>query len=366
MIDLTPLEVRQKRGDFPRGLRGYDAGQVDDFLALVADRLDALVKENVALRDRLGRLEEQVADYRNRENALTEALVTAQEMREEVRRQSSREAELLREEARQEAERIRAGAMQATEREEEILRRLRARQAQLIRSYRSFLEREMAELAVVADTLAFDPGNAAPGTDSHDEGSQAGAAGTLVDGPEEGFAEGIAALAASDRRPAPAAAAPRTGSAEADEPEDGEDGENGGAADEGAPAGEAARAPAARVDEARGETVAPAGEGGRASGEGARAAGDDPFPWEDEGDQVEAEPDPWAEGLDFGGRPRGEREGEGRSPSPRAGLEGRDASGTPDEPESGAADASAPSPARPASGREGDEPEWLTSLLREP
>ena len=41
MIDLTPLEVRKKKGDFRRGLRGYDPPQVDDFLDIVADRLEA-------------------------------------------------------------------------------------------------------------------------------------------------------------------------------------------------------------------------------------------------------------------------------------------------------------------------------------
>jgi DivIVA domain-containing protein len=38
MIDLTPLEVRQKKGDFRRAVRGYDPELVNDFLDLVADR----------------------------------------------------------------------------------------------------------------------------------------------------------------------------------------------------------------------------------------------------------------------------------------------------------------------------------------
>ena len=85
MIDLTPLDVRKKKGDFRRGLRGYEPQQVDDFLDVVADRLDALVREHQAFGDQVRRLEQQVAEYREREKALTEALVTAQEMREEMR-----------------------------------------------------------------------------------------------------------------------------------------------------------------------------------------------------------------------------------------------------------------------------------------
>ena len=92
MIDLTPLEVRKKKGDFRRGMRGYDPQSVDDFLDLIADRLEQLVRENGSLSDRVRRSEEQVSDYRERERALTEALVTAQEVREEVRRQAEKDA----------------------------------------------------------------------------------------------------------------------------------------------------------------------------------------------------------------------------------------------------------------------------------
>jgi cell division initiation protein len=153
MIDLTPLEVRKKKGDFKRQLRGYDPELVDDFLDMVADRMEQLVRENMSITERITMLETQVADYRVRENALTEALVSAQEMRDETRKQIAREAELARRESEMQSETIRTHALQAREREEEAIRHLRARQAQLLHSYRSFLERELAELSVMAETL---------------------------------------------------------------------------------------------------------------------------------------------------------------------------------------------------------------------
>jgi cell division initiation protein len=153
MIDLTPLEVRKKKGDFRRGMRGYEPGLVDDFLDVVADRMEQLVRDNMHLTERTGRLEEQVHEYRERERALTEALVTAQEMREEMRQQTTREADLARREAETEAATILQAASHARAREEDALRRLRARQRQLLATYRAFLERELAELSVAADTL---------------------------------------------------------------------------------------------------------------------------------------------------------------------------------------------------------------------
>src|SRR5688500_5262723 len=64
MIDLTPLEVRKKKGDFRRAMRGYDPALVDDFIDLVADRLEQLVRDHFALTERVGRQEQQIAEDR--------------------------------------------------------------------------------------------------------------------------------------------------------------------------------------------------------------------------------------------------------------------------------------------------------------
>ena len=50
MIDLTPLDVRNKRGDFKKLMRGYDPQEVDVFLEIVAERLEMLTRENIALK----------------------------------------------------------------------------------------------------------------------------------------------------------------------------------------------------------------------------------------------------------------------------------------------------------------------------
>ena len=162
MIDLTPLEVRQKKGDFRRAMRGYEPALVDDFLDLVAERLEDLVRENRTMHDELVRLREQLTEFKERERALTEALVTAQEMREELRRQAEKDADLVRREAEAEIARERADSIAEIEREQDALRTLRARRAQLLRSFRVFLERELAELSVAEESLADESSEPAP------------------------------------------------------------------------------------------------------------------------------------------------------------------------------------------------------------
>ncbi|HUE76307.1 MAG TPA: DivIVA domain-containing protein [Longimicrobiales bacterium] len=185
MIDLTPLDVRKKKGDFRRAMRGYEPALVDDFLDLAADRLEELVRHAMALEEKVERLERAEKEHNEREKALTEALVTAQEMRAEVRNQALREAELARKEAEQDARRIRAEALEAKEREKEGIRRLQARRAQLVRSYRLFLEREVAELQVMSHSLEGEEDQEPGEPESRSRG-----VGVRADPPKESSASG--------------------------------------------------------------------------------------------------------------------------------------------------------------------------------
>ena len=146
MIDLTPLDVRKKKGDFRRTVRGYDPELVDDFLDMAAERLEELVKQNVSLTERAEHLQEQVATFRDREKALNEALVTAQQLRAEAQTQADREAELVRREAQNQAERILEEGQRSLRKIARETEALSARRRQFLRSFRTVLERYLTEL----------------------------------------------------------------------------------------------------------------------------------------------------------------------------------------------------------------------------
>jgi DivIVA domain-containing protein len=154
MIDLTPLDVRSKRGDFKKLLRGYDPEEVDVFLEMVADRLEALVRENIQLRDRTESLHEQVVAWSGREKAVQEALVTAQELRTEMRKLAQQQADMVLADAQAEARRqlaeaqaeIRTRFRDAERRlaaAQDALDELERRRIRFLKSYRQLLEREM-------------------------------------------------------------------------------------------------------------------------------------------------------------------------------------------------------------------------------
>jgi cell division initiation protein len=159
MIDLTPLDIRKKRGDFRKGMRGYDPPEVDGFLELVAERMEELVKETSSLRERCDSLEERVKSQDRRERAVQEALVTAQKLRDDIQTQAHREAELAGREAEAaanttlrnadvEAQRILKEAEARLVAVQRAIDDLERRRNLFIKSFRRFLEGEMEALAL--------------------------------------------------------------------------------------------------------------------------------------------------------------------------------------------------------------------------
>lgn len=157
MIDLTPLDVRKKKQDFKRSVRGYDAVQVDSFLELVADRLEQIVREHGSLTDRVANMQRQLDTYQDREKALNEALLAAQELREEARSQSERDAQVRLREAETHAEAILLDADQAIRHSQRRLEDLRARRRHFLKSLRSVMERFEDYLELEETRLESEP-----------------------------------------------------------------------------------------------------------------------------------------------------------------------------------------------------------------
>jgi DivIVA domain-containing protein len=101
---LTPLDAR--RYDFGSALRGYDKARVDQFRDQVAEELERLSRVVAELDGKARSFHEQLKSFRDRDKALNEALVSAQQLRGEIREQADREAQLVIREARAEGDRV--------------------------------------------------------------------------------------------------------------------------------------------------------------------------------------------------------------------------------------------------------------------
>jgi DivIVA domain-containing protein len=169
-LSLTPLDVKKKKGDFRKVMRGYDPDSVDSFLDEVVDRMEALVRENSSMSARVESMSDAIADYRERERAMNEALVSAQQLREDMREQATREADFLLREARAEGERIVAEARRQASIAAESLRRLQAQRARYLRLFRALVERQLQDIEQEeergATTAPLDADGVAPADDA--------------------------------------------------------------------------------------------------------------------------------------------------------------------------------------------------------
>lgn len=110
IFHLTPVDVR--RYDFGSAMRGYDRARVDQFRTQVADELERLTRQNSELESKARNFHEQLKHYRERDKAINEALISAQQLREDVKEQAAREADLMRREAESAAQHIVEAARQ--------------------------------------------------------------------------------------------------------------------------------------------------------------------------------------------------------------------------------------------------------------
>lgn len=171
---LTALDVR--RYDFGNALRGYDRARVDQFREQVAEEFERLARANQDLEVKARNFHEQLRVFRDRDRALNEALVSAQQLRGEIREQAEREAQLIIREAQAEAESQLEAVRDEIRRAEDELQMLwRSRRAYLAQLRRQ-LERQLADI----DAAEVEPAPGFPAAAAHPAApvAQAAAGGT--------------------------------------------------------------------------------------------------------------------------------------------------------------------------------------------
>jgi len=143
-FNLTPLDIRKQ--EFRKTLRGYETISVEDFQIRVADALERAFRERSVLEERLAALTDQLRVFREREKAMNEALVAAQQLREATRAAAEREAQVIVREAEAEAKRL-VDAAKNAETAVQVRMTEAERQFQAyLGGFRALLDRQLAEL----------------------------------------------------------------------------------------------------------------------------------------------------------------------------------------------------------------------------
>ena len=180
---LTPVDAR--RYDFGSALRGYDKARVDQFRDQVADELERLTRLNQDLEQKAKGFHEQLRAFRERDKALNDALISAQQLRAETREQAEREAQLILREAKAEGERLVDAARSEVRRLRLEIDALRRTRGGFLAQMRAMLERQQAELA--AAEAAPEPEAPPASDDEGGEGARGAAApASWLDQPVDG------------------------------------------------------------------------------------------------------------------------------------------------------------------------------------
>ena len=149
-----PVDVL--RFDCGAALRGYDKQRVDQFRDQVAEELERLTRANSELEAKAKGFHEQLRAFRERDKALNDALITAQQLRAETREQAEREAQLILREARAEGEKLIEESRRAVRRLEEQLDALDRARKSYLAQWRAFTERQASELRIAEEAPAPD------------------------------------------------------------------------------------------------------------------------------------------------------------------------------------------------------------------
>ncbi len=106
---LTPSKIKNHHFE-ASGKNAYRAQSVDDFFDIVADSYEQMFKENGELVKKISLLAERVEEYRNDEDNIRAALLTAQRMADQIMRETNEKAEAQLAEAAVSAKKIESDA----------------------------------------------------------------------------------------------------------------------------------------------------------------------------------------------------------------------------------------------------------------
>lgn len=159
---ITAQDIREKTFE-KSTFGGYAMNEVDDFLDELSNDLAASQKETATMRAKMKVLVDKIQEYRDSEEAMHMALVSAQKIAKSIETESREKADKLVADAQAEADRILAearaeaeavvGGLEAQRKAEELrLQKAQSAAAEYIRKFRLVLDHETAFLDSLKDS----------------------------------------------------------------------------------------------------------------------------------------------------------------------------------------------------------------------
>ncbi len=143
-MNITSKDIKKR--DFKKGLRGYDANEVDAFLDTVSSHYEKLLVENRTLSDKIKSLMSDVEIYKENEANLQKAIIKSQDIAEEIINNSKNKADIIIKEAELDARKVRQDFENEIMNKKQELDEVKLRNDKIIEDLKLFLNDKLAEI----------------------------------------------------------------------------------------------------------------------------------------------------------------------------------------------------------------------------
>ena len=179
---------------FTKSLGGYKTAEVDDFIDVCADTVEKLTQSNEEMKKKMELLAEKIVEYRNDEDSIRTALLSAQRLGDSVLREANHKASLILEDAKIKAEKVEENAKKSIQEQIDELERMKKLvsdfKAQVLGVYRDHLslinvlpdykeEKSAEETPAEEETVSEEPETPENPTEETDAGEKTEKAETL-------------------------------------------------------------------------------------------------------------------------------------------------------------------------------------------
>lgn len=157
---MTANDIRNVK--FNRSLGGYKTDEVDTFLDNCADTVEELTKASAENERKMQVLAETVVEYRNQEDTIRTALISAQRMSETIIQEAQAKADAIVQEAESKAKNIHEEAEKEIVDEREELRRIKAEVSAFKNKLMSVYREHLTLIGVLEDETLDEQDTAVP------------------------------------------------------------------------------------------------------------------------------------------------------------------------------------------------------------
>jgi len=137
-MNVTPLDIQQKQ--FQVAFRGYEKAEVDLFLGMVREEMEALVREVTELREFRQIFEERMKEFREREETLKNTMISTHKLAEDIKESSRKEAALIVKDAEIRSQQMLEKAKEEKSRLEADLQELKRKRHHLLQDMKKVLQ----------------------------------------------------------------------------------------------------------------------------------------------------------------------------------------------------------------------------------